>query len=187
MNPQDIITALEALTHDELRLVTAHGLHLVPSDQPLGTPLHTAICAKSISVAFEPVMLRRSETGGIEVYLLQRTSDNVAYAGEHYVGGNFERPNNVEPEAAAIARSAEKFGCEGLCVVFLDSIQLRDDRGPLRARVHLVTPIGEPTNGQWVPVDSLEELEGGVVDNHQERYIPLAIAAFEQREKAQEG
>lgn len=145
------------LTGEELRLLTAQLLNLIPPGR-FGQALVEAIRAKTYSISFEAVLLRE-RAGQLEVLLQQRPKEDRYSLLWHCPGTTFE----VGETPAMVAKRVgpQKFG-----------VPLRSYRqvgkywspqepssigGSYLALVHLVELEGEPKGGVWRPVEALPE------------------------------
>jgi ADP-ribose pyrophosphatase YjhB (NUDIX family) len=149
-------------------------LNQVDPHKPLGTPLFDAIARLTIGVAIETVSLRHG-TGGVEVYMTQRSLEESAYPGEWHCPGSFIRHGEKIDD---VMRRLEK---KETGISFSSAREIATINNPKEARghifqiVHLCTIEGQG-KGKWFPLDQLPK---NTVQQHREVIIPAALKVFE--------
>jgi len=148
----------------------------VDPKKPLGTELFNALARLTITVAVEAVCLKKNPTTGkIEVYLVQRSPTDSAYAGQWHCPGSAFRPG--EDELNVFWRlSRNEFGGELENWKFLFNFNNRQEaRGHFFSAVYLCKMAHVKGRGTWFPVDQLPEV---TVEHHRDNIIPMTVQTF---------
>ncbi|PIR76627.1 MAG: hypothetical protein COU32_00995 [Candidatus Magasanikbacteria bacterium CG10_big_fil_rev_8_21_14_0_10_42_10] len=180
------ITALATTDYEQFKLVVAELLGHVNPRQPFGTSLFDAIAKVTVTVACENIAMRRGDDGRLYVFLRCRSLDDTAYPGEWHSPGSALRPGETYEDV--FRRLRGEFGSD---VVKHEQIGLlnvpEEERGHFLTPVFLVEIDGDGRQDDrhgWFPVDALPQ---PMVAHHECRLFPMAIKAFEERERQQKG
>lgn len=157
-----------------------NALKVVDPKKPYGTELFNALARVTVSIAIEAVCFRsNSYTKRLEVYLTQRSQDDIAYPGQWHCPGSVLWPGETVEDVFERLRMGE-FGGNPLSPRFVANVN-----NPSEARGHFFSVvylcdlkqkwglIG--SKGKWFPVDKIPE---NTVKGHRKRIIPAAIGVF---------
>lgn len=163
------------------KAAAATALREVPPG-PLGTELFDAVASHSISFAFEAAALRRGADGKLYIYLCQRAQDDTAYPGQWHIPGSIRRPREKWDDVM-IRLSWKEFEEARISNRhFVGNVTSDEVRGHIISSLYLVDVGPNADEAKWFPVDAMP---GPLVDIHEKKLIPLAIAAFEVCEASQ--
>lgn len=171
------------------REFVAKALNLVPSDEPLGTPLFNAHLRLGTGDAFECGCVRRNEkTGEVEVYLVRRATDDSAYPGEWHLPGTFQRrketPEIIARRLAHKELDSRPFAGLGYFVkkVYPSPERVDTERGHTNSELWLFPGeqdlLVAEDRGWFV----FEGLPKPTVYYHQKLFVPAVIDAFKRWE-----
>ena len=130
----------------------------------------------------EFVPLRMSETGEIEVLLLERGDDAPIWPGEVHTPGTVIRPgDNAQNTYLAFDRilNDELQGTTFSNPHFVGSILHESKRGPEHAQVYWVEPKEQTRVGKWHNVDSLPDN----LIKSQEKFIRASVDNYKKAKK----
>lgn len=160
---------------DQRREAVADLLDALP-DKPLGTRLFNAVARKSVTIAYEAVLLRGSGRD-VEIYLTQRSASE-AYPGQWHCPGSAFRPGEGALEVAQ--RLAEReFKRPFVSSRYVDDFFYEEERGWFLSKVFLVEIEDSPevdATAYWCPLDRLPD---NLVKHHRTDVIPIALKRLE--------
>ena len=152
-------------------------LNEVDPEHPYGTELFNALARVTVSVAIEAVCLRHNpETKQLEVFMMKRPMDDIAYPGQWHCPGSVLRPGE-EIEDAFKRLNQQEFSGILLDKKFAATVNVPDEaRGHFLSLVYLCElEENENLKGTWFMASDLPDQ---TVKSHRKLIIPSAICFF---------
>lgn len=142
-------------------------------EKGIGKELFDAIARLVVTLTPEAACLRKNlNTGGVEIYLLQRAGDDSAYPGQWHIPGSVMRPgeeiddvfSRLEKSEIGIKITSKKFA--------FHFNNPKESRGHFFSLVYLCELSDGDGRGKWFPIDQLPE---NIVEHHKTNVISAAV------------
>ena len=149
------------------------ALESIDPRKPLSPRLYGAIARIVPSIAVETVAVRERRSK-IEVFMIRRAPDDLAYPNE------LHSPGSILRSGEDFRKVMDRLVAREFHVPIVNSspageIFVPEKRGWFNNRIFSVKLDGEPQGGDWYPVDNLPD---DTVDFHRTTVIPQAAAHF---------
>ncbi len=147
--------------------------------KPYGTALFNELVRLTGMVSIEAVCLRKNpDSLQLEVYLIQRSINEVAYPGQWHCPGSIYRPEETDEDVFDRLAKTEFFA-SFISKKFVSNLRWKEERGDVFSTIWICA-LAESEDilkrGKWFPIDHLPDK---IVGCHREKIIPIAVKAFE--------